>query len=90
MFTNCCFLFISFSENFTSVLANISEFGNFNPHGFAQRTDGLLTIANYILPASLLAPSAADLVFRDSVVTVNKTGHIKVLTLLFLFLLFLI
>eukprot|EP00026_Physarum_polycephalum_P008690 Phypoly_transcript_08786.p1 GENE.Phypoly_transcript_08786~~Phypoly_transcript_08786.p1 ORF type:complete len:464 (+),score=63.36 Phypoly_transcript_08786:37-1428(+) len=65
------------NRNFTSILANISEFSTFNPHGFQRAPNGLLTIANYILPSSLLAPATSDLVFRDTVVSVDSSGHLK-------------
>jgi len=64
-------------RNFSSFLANISEFENFNPHGFGRAPDGSLTMTNYILPSSLLAASTADLVFRNTCMSVSNTGHLQ-------------
>jgi hypothetical protein len=62
---------------FSSFLANVSELTDFNPHGFGRFPDGSLTITNYILPASLLAPSAADIVFRNTCVLLDSTGNLQ-------------
>lgn len=70
---------------FSSFIKNISEFTNFNPHGFGRAPDGTLVVTNYILPSSLLAPTAADLVFRDTVVSISSTGHLQVYLICFLF-----
>jgi hypothetical protein len=64
-------------RNFSSHLSNISEFTNFNPHGFDRQSDGTITVTNYIFPATLLAPSIADIVFRDTVMVISNTGHLQ-------------
>jgi len=63
-------------RNFSSHLSNISEFTNFNPHGFDIEPNGTVTVTNYILPSTLLAPSINDLVFRDTVMKISNTGHL--------------
>lgn len=65
--------------NYTSFLANQSEFdGDFNPHGFSRDPNGNVIVTNFILPSTLLAPNVSDLVFRDYVMAVSSSGHLKV------------